>query len=66
MPNMDGYEFVAKVAELMGRNAPPVIVVTTESGEEFTRKVRRMGAKGYLKKPFTVQSMKKAVEPFLK
>jgi two-component system chemotaxis response regulator CheY len=51
MPNMNGLEFVTQ-ARAKGYEMP-IIMVTTESGDERVQQARDAGANGFIHKPFT-------------
>lgn len=51
MPNMDGLEFV-KMVRANGNNVP-IVMITTEGGEEIIREAIESGASASIKKPFT-------------
>jgi two-component system chemotaxis response regulator CheY len=51
MPNMDGLEFV-KQARAQGHKAP-IMMITTEGGEDIIGEAINSGANGSIRKPFT-------------
>jgi two-component system, chemotaxis family, chemotaxis protein CheY len=51
MPNMDGLEFVKQV-RANGNNAP-IVMITTEGGEDIIGEAMKSGANGSIRKPFT-------------
>jgi two-component system, chemotaxis family, chemotaxis protein CheY len=51
MPNMDGLEFV-KQARAQGCKAP-IMMITTEGGEDIIGEAINSGANGSIRKPFT-------------
>jgi two-component system, chemotaxis family, chemotaxis protein CheY len=51
MPNMDGLEFV-KQARAQGFKAP-IMMITTEGGEDIIGEAIKNGANGSIRKPFT-------------
>lgn len=53
MPNMDGLEFLQLIRANPGWKSIPVIMVTTEGGQDKVFQALQMGASGYVKKPFT-------------
>lgn len=55
MPNMDGVEFV-KQARATGATTP-IIMITTEGGEEILKQAADNGANGNIKKPFTPEQL---------
>lgn len=65
MPNMDGLEFLRQIqAQRLGGGAP-VVMITTESGEEHVREALAAGAQGYIRKPFTPDQVRDRVLPLL-
>src|SRR5579875_494259 len=52
MPNMDGLEFLRHIQEEGLAQGAPVVMITTESGEEHVREALASGAQGYIRKPF--------------
>ncbi len=64
MPNMNGLEFVEKVRQELG-DKPPIVMITTEGGEDFIAQALSKGANGYIKKPFTPEKIQEVVGPFL-
>lgn len=51
MPNMDGLEFIKQV-RANGNNVP-IVMITTEGGEEIIKEAMSSGASDSIKKPFT-------------
>ncbi len=65
MPVMDGLEFVKNVkAQEKGKNIP-IVMITTEGGEKHVVEALSLGAKGYIRKPFTPEQVKQQVIPVL-
>ncbi len=60
MPNVNGLEFLKKLKET-DHNAVPVIMVTTEGGEQMVAEALDLGAKGFIRKPFTPGQMQEAL-----
>ncbi|MBV1857903.1 MAG: response regulator [Nannocystaceae bacterium] len=56
MPTMNGVEFLEAARE-SGRHMPPVIMVTTESEAHLIRRVRALGAAGWILKPYKPESL---------
>jgi two-component system chemotaxis response regulator CheY len=52
MPVMNGVQFLEKAAALGIVKKIPIIVISTEGKEEDTIRGLKLGARGYLKKPF--------------
>jgi two-component system chemotaxis response regulator CheY len=53
MPVMNGLQFMEKASVLGITRRIPVIIISIEGKEEETIRGLELGAKGYLKKPFT-------------
>jgi len=51
MPNMDGLEFVKQVRA--NGNTVPIVMITTEGGEDIIKEALASGASASIKKPFT-------------
>jgi two-component system chemotaxis response regulator CheY len=51
MPNMDGLEFI-KMVRANG-NSVPIVMITTEGGEDIIKEALSNGASDSIKKPFT-------------
>ena len=51
MPNMDGLEFI-KMVRANG-NTVPIVMITTEGGEDIIKEALSSGASDSIKKPFT-------------
>ncbi len=65
MPNMDGLEFARQVQSQGLAQGAPVVMITTESGEEHVREALTAGAQGYIRKPFTPDQVRERVLPLL-
>jgi two-component system chemotaxis response regulator CheY len=52
MPRMDGVTLVKNLRALATYASTPILILTTESGEEVKSKGRAAGATGWLVKPF--------------
>ena len=61
MPNMDGITFVTEAKKLPAYKFTPVIMLTTESGEEKKKAGQAAGAKAWVVKPFQPPQMLAAV-----
>lgn len=61
MPNMTGISMVSKIRRLAGYEYTPIIMLTTESSDFKKDKARKMGATGWLQKPFDPERLMKAV-----
>ncbi len=65
MPEMNGIDLVKKLREDHAKETLPVIMVTTEGGEAMVSSAMESGANGYVTKPFTPDSIRSALDPFL-
>lgn len=65
MPVMDGLEFVRQVQRRSLAPGVPVVMITTEGGEEHVRQALAAGAQGYIRKPFTPDQVRDRVLPLL-
>jgi two-component system chemotaxis response regulator CheY len=65
MPAMDGIEFLRQLATIESAKGIPVVMVTTEGSESRVVEALSIGAKGYIRKPFTPDQIKERVMPLL-
>jgi two-component system chemotaxis response regulator CheY len=65
MPSMDGLEFLRQIQSRSLARGAPVVMITTESGEEHVREALAAGAQGYIRKPFTPDQVRDRVLPLL-
>lgn len=65
MPEMNGIDFVRNLRATRDKETLPVIMVTTEGGGEMVNTAMELGANGYVCKPFTPESIRSALEPFV-
>ena len=65
MPVMDGLEFIRHLKEIEGSKNIPIVMITTEGGEKSVLEALSLGAKGYIRKPFTPDQVKDHVIPVL-
>jgi two-component system chemotaxis response regulator CheY len=63
MPKMNGLDFV-EAARVKGHTMP-IVMVTTEAGEERIQQARAAGANGFVTKPFTPEKLAEALHPIL-
>ena len=52
MPRMSGLELLEQLRNVAGASAIPVIMLTTEGHPELVQKAKRLGARGWIVKPF--------------
>jgi two-component system, chemotaxis family, chemotaxis protein CheY len=65
MPVMNGVQFLEKAAKSGLPSKVPVIVISTEGKEEDTLRGLKLGARGYLKKPFNPTELYSLIEKIL-
>ncbi len=65
MPNMTGLQLLQQIKEEKLAQGAPIVMVTTESSEPQVRAAILAGARGYIRKPFTVDHIKNNVKPLL-
>jgi two-component system, chemotaxis family, chemotaxis protein CheY len=58
MPKMDGLQLLAAIKAEPGWRDLPVVMITTEGGEAKVSEAVRLGAAGYVRKPFTADQIK--------
>ncbi len=61
MPNMDGITFLKEARKLPAYKFTPVIMLTTEAGEEKKKEGQAAGARAWVVKPFKPEQMLSAV-----
>jgi two-component system chemotaxis response regulator CheY len=62
MPNMDGISFVKAVKANPNHKFTPIIMLTTESGQDKKEEGRAAGAKAWITKPFHPGTLLEAVQ----
>lgn len=65
MPVMDGITFLKEVKRHPSYKFTPVIMLTTEAGEDKKQEGRAAGAKAWIVKPFQPQNMLDAVSKLI-
>ena len=66
MPNMNGLEFLYRVKNHEDFKNIPVIMLTTEGREEDKQRALKLGADGYVVKPFKPEILKAEIDKALK
>ena len=62
MPNMDGLTLIEELRKLPNYVSPkPILVLTTERGDEMKARGKAAGATGWIVKPFVPDQLLKAV-----
>jgi two-component system, chemotaxis family, chemotaxis protein CheY len=65
MPVMDGLEFLKNLAGMESAKKIPVVMITTEGSEARVMEAISVGARGYIRKPFTPEQVKERVTSLL-
>lgn len=65
MPNMDGISFLKAVRELPTYKFTPIIMLTTEAGDEMKKAGQAAGAKAWVVKPFKPELLLNAVSKLI-
>jgi two-component system chemotaxis response regulator CheY len=65
MPKMDGLQLLASLKGSSQWNSIPVVMITTEGGEAKVSEAVRLGAAGYVRKPFTADQIKEKLTGIL-
>jgi len=65
MPAMDGLEFLRNLSNVDSARGVPVVMITTEGSEARVVEALSVGAKGYIRKPFTPEQVKERIAPLL-
>ena len=58
MPKMDGLQLLAALKASAAWSGIPVVMITTEGGEAKVSEAVKLGATGYVRKPFTADQIK--------
>lgn len=65
MPRMNGEEFVRQLERDQMLRDIPVIVVSTDASRERMDRMIKLGARGYISKPFLPETLRDEVEKIL-
>jgi len=65
MPRMDGLQLLAAIKAEPEWRSLPVVMITTEGGEAKVGEAVRLGATGYVRKPFTADQIKEKLAGIL-
>jgi two-component system chemotaxis response regulator CheY len=61
MPNMDGIELIRVLRETETMKYTPILVITTEGGDNVKQAGKAAGASGWIVKPFNPETLTRAV-----
>ncbi|HWC98215.1 MAG TPA: response regulator [Candidatus Sulfopaludibacter sp.] len=65
MPKMDGLQLLAAMKASAEWQRIPVVMITTEGGETKVGEAVKLGAAGYVRKPFTADQIKEKLAGIL-
>ena len=65
MPKMDGLQLLASLKSAAEWRNVPVVMITTEGGETKVAEAVKLGAAGYVRKPFTADQIKEKLAGIL-
>ncbi len=65
MPNMDGITFLREKSGRDNMKDIPVVMISTETGEDIIGEAKSLGALGSLKKPFNADVVNDVLAPLL-
>jgi two-component system, chemotaxis family, chemotaxis protein CheY len=65
MPKMDGLQMLAALKNSSEWRHIPVVMITTEGGETKVGEAVKLGAAGYVRKPFTADQIKEKLAGIL-
>ena len=66
MPVMDGLTMVQAVRERPKHRFTPILILTTESGDDMKRRGKEAGASGWIVKPFDPQQLREVIYRLLR
>lgn len=65
MPQMDGFELIARMRADARHQGTPVVVLSGDSAPETLERVRRLGAAAYFEKPYSPAAVREKLEQLL-
>ena len=65
MPKMDGIEFLRQIQGIEKAKSIPVLMITTEGSEQKVMEAISLGAKGYIRKPFSADQVRQQLSELL-
>src|SRR5262249_35498946 len=64
-PEMNGEEFIRRIGEDEVFLTVPVLVVSTDGSEHRVQNMMSLGARGYIRKPFSPERLREQIEHLL-
>jgi two-component system chemotaxis response regulator CheY len=65
MPTMNGIQLLTRMQQNAGLKDIPVVIVSTEGSKQRLEELRRIGACGYVRKPFHPEQLRDVLKPLL-
>jgi two-component system chemotaxis response regulator CheY len=65
LPGMNGFDLVAKLRDLKTYRAIPIVMLTKGGKDEDLQRAQRVGASGWIEKPFTPEKLLATVNQVL-
>ncbi|MCD6335340.1 MAG: response regulator [Candidatus Latescibacterota bacterium] len=65
MPNMNGYELIDSLRKSERYRETPIIILSSESGEEDKKKGKELGADSYMVKPFNAKRIQYEISKYI-
>ncbi|MGH9395862.1 MAG: response regulator [Terriglobia bacterium] len=65
MPKMDGIEFLRQIQGIEKAKSIPILMITTEGSEQKVMEAISLGAKGYIRKPFSADQVRQQLSELL-
>jgi CheY-like chemotaxis protein len=65
MPNINGFEFLSDIRKIPSYISKPIIIVSSNNGEEFFKQARNSSAADVLTKPVTKEKLISVIEKTL-
>jgi two-component system chemotaxis response regulator CheY len=66
MPEMDGFQFLEALRENRYTKRIPILMLTTEAGEDKKQRGKEMGLTGWIVKPFVPKQLQQAIRRVLR
>lgn len=65
MPNMDGLQMLMAIRQRSEWSSIPIIMITTEGAQARVMEAVELGARGYVRKPFTAEQIREKISSCL-
>jgi two-component system chemotaxis response regulator CheY len=65
MPDMDGFQLIARLRQELGQVSLPILMLTAEQRDDLIDRARDVGAQGWVVKPFKAELLLAAVHQLI-